>query len=756
MVSSTSALLTLSATPSSDSPPSGSSEAGRETDNTPSFASRLDQQLSRPRPDNAARRVQPRRSASRPDAPEARQTDDVSRSPAEPTPETAPDAANTETFGDDSGSDNDKKEPKSQSGPATIPNTVATPNTAAALLTPDALNLPTLPVTPPIAPAGTITLHQTAPDVTSVGTLGVPHSGATIGIPTGFASAVSLVPNAANVTSAAPTTSPITPTVAMDSRAVVPNAAPGVANAPLLTSALLSASTANANLAATLAGVTPNTSDATVPTNGIALPANLPADITANNSSDANQAIITLTAAVGASQPSETSFSNVTSVSVAPAATATNAATVPANTAITGVNTANVVNTKAESQVTLPTEPSSANSATLSPPSGEQATGEPESVAAVSTGKQNLGSIERLLTLNQAKTASPSAQPVAVSTEPNVPSSGDAVPVTLPLRSNTATSKTMALGQGKPTIAGTAQTGTNVPTTGANGEPNAAPLALSSLNPDGTANVGMNAFGLHIAANIAEKNPPDTLPGSHFAGTSATGAESGLTSLARAATSGGSEGGEQGKGEAEAFPNEIGASAESRVATPNGTAPSASFAVANASGDAPPVASSTSATSSSPIDRAHVMEQVTRHLETMRLTGEGGEMRLRLNPHNLGSVQVSISTHQDGVVARIAVESAQVQQVMEGAKEHLRAGLEARGLHVQSVEVTLTPGMSGDQAAAFSGQRNRQFAEAQEGLTGTANYGRRSASQAQAAPLAAPATLPSRSLLADARLDCRA
>ena len=45
---------------------------------------------------------------------------------------------------------------------------------------------------------------------------------------------------------------------------------------------------------------------------------------------------------------------------------------------------------------------------------------------------------------------------------------------------------------------------------------------------------------------------------------------------------------------------------------------------------------------------------------------------------------------------------------MDGAKEHLRATLEARGLHVDSVEISILPTMSGNNSMAFTGQRNGQ------------------------------------------------
>ena len=139
----------------------------------------------------------------------------------------------------------------------------------------------------------------------------------------------------------------------------------------------------------------------------------------------------------------------------------------------------------------------------------------------------------------------------------------------------------------------------------------------------------------------------------------------------------------------------------------------------------------------------------------MRLANGNGEMRLHLTPGHLGNVQISVASHQDGVVARIAVETAQIQQAMDGAKAHLRAALEARGLQVQSVEVTVTPHLTQNNQSAFSQQRSQQSDG--DGLWGRTAYGR-GASASAAAPVAAPGVTRAASLLraANSRLDCQA
>jgi hypothetical protein len=90
-----------------------------------------------------------------------------------------------------------------------------------------------------------------------------------------------------------------------------------------------------------------------------------------------------------------------------------------------------------------------------------------------------------------------------------------------------------------------------------------------------------------------------------------------------------------------------------------------------------------------PVDRSQVVEQVSKHLETMRLKQGQNEMTFHLRPDHLGEVQVHISSSSEGVVARILTENHPVQQALEGAREQLRHSLEQRGLHLVRFDVEL-------------------------------------------------------------------
>lgn len=100
------------------------------------------------------------------------------------------------------------------------------------------------------------------------------------------------------------------------------------------------------------------------------------------------------------------------------------------------------------------------------------------------------------------------------------------------------------------------------------------------------------------------------------------------------------------------------------------------------------------------LDRSEVVDQVTKHLENMRLQNGKGEMAFQLRPDHLGDIRIHISSDREGVIARILTENHPVQQALEGAKETLRQSLEQRGLLLVRFDVALAQG----------GMTDRQYA----------------------------------------------
>ena len=129
---------------------------------------------------------------------------------------------------------------------------------------------------------------------------------------------------------------------------------------------------------------------------------------------------------------------------------------------------------------------------------------------------------------------------------------------------------------------------------------------------------------------------------------------------------------------------------------------------ANISNVANEAASISNETANAPIDRTKLLAQVNQHLETMRLSEGRGEAAFHLNPDSLGSLKIAISTHADGVTARIVAEHAGVRQVLESASEHLRTALENRGLKLHSLEVTTTAGSPADGRGSGNAAQQQQ------------------------------------------------
>jgi len=66
---------------------------------------------------------------------------------------------------------------------------------------------------------------------------------------------------------------------------------------------------------------------------------------------------------------------------------------------------------------------------------------------------------------------------------------------------------------------------------------------------------------------------------------------------------------------------------------------------------------------------------------------------LHLKPASLGSMRVTLDLEQGSASARFEVEHSQARRLLESELPALRAALEARGLHVDRLDVRLAHGM---------------------------------------------------------------
>lgn len=94
---------------------------------------------------------------------------------------------------------------------------------------------------------------------------------------------------------------------------------------------------------------------------------------------------------------------------------------------------------------------------------------------------------------------------------------------------------------------------------------------------------------------------------------------------------------------------------------------------------------------------APVADQLTQaflaHADAVQQTGRT-DFHLRLDPPQLGSVQIHLTATQHSVSARIVVAQEGTRQLLEGQAHHLRQGLAEAGLSLGSFDVTRDGGGS--------------------------------------------------------------
>lgn len=125
-------------------------------------------------------------------------------------------------------------------------------------------------------------------------------------------------------------------------------------------------------------------------------------------------------------------------------------------------------------------------------------------------------------------------------------------------------------------------------------------------------------------------------------------------------------------------------SVASGTARPVGVATNASEAGARTSGARRP-----DAPSRAQEPREQFVAQVHRALG-LALRAKDGPVTLHLTPEHLGQLRVELSHSEDGVHARFDAATPEARRLLESSLADLKAALEARGLHVERLEVRLT------------------------------------------------------------------
>jgi flagellar hook-length control protein FliK len=117
------------------------------------------------------------------------------------------------------------------------------------------------------------------------------------------------------------------------------------------------------------------------------------------------------------------------------------------------------------------------------------------------------------------------------------------------------------------------------------------------------------------------------------------------------------------------------------------TVNAAGSSVQSASGTAAKAESSAPARSATALDQDFIVELAGRIQAQIR---GGREMiRIQLNPEELGRLEIHAENGRNGIIARIAAESADVKKLLEGNLENLHQTLEARGLKIDRLHIVV-------------------------------------------------------------------
>ncbi len=119
----------------------------------------------------------------------------------------------------------------------------------------------------------------------------------------------------------------------------------------------------------------------------------------------------------------------------------------------------------------------------------------------------------------------------------------------------------------------------------------------------------------------------------------------------------------------------------------------------------------TSNSASDAVTRAKLVQRVSRAFQHMG--SDGGTVRLRLAPAELGSVRVEMQIHGRKVNARVVAETEAASMMLREHLPDLRARLEAQGMQVERIEVEMDensfdPSKDSHQQHARDEERNQQ------------------------------------------------
>ncbi|MCR9208950.1 MAG: flagellar hook-length control protein FliK [bacterium] len=131
----------------------------------------------------------------------------------------------------------------------------------------------------------------------------------------------------------------------------------------------------------------------------------------------------------------------------------------------------------------------------------------------------------------------------------------------------------------------------------------------------------------------------------------------------------------------------------------------------------------------SAVARAKLVQRVSRGFQT--LGPNGGHIRMRLSPVELGSVQLEVHIQENNLRGRMVTESEAASQLLREHLPQLRSQLESQGMRLESIEITTDPNGASefDQTQNALGDRDHSDRDARSDQERYRNRGNTSATR---------------------------
>jgi len=103
------------------------------------------------------------------------------------------------------------------------------------------------------------------------------------------------------------------------------------------------------------------------------------------------------------------------------------------------------------------------------------------------------------------------------------------------------------------------------------------------------------------------------------------------------------------------------------------------------------------------VNRAEIINQIVKKAEVI-VTGANSEMKLQLEPENLGKLTLKVAVERGLITAKFVVESYEVKQALESNFNELKDLLQDKGLDIQNINVSV-----GQNGKEFDYSRNSEL-----------------------------------------------